>query len=313
LYVALSPSGGGGNVDPPSISFIAARSLRGVRTKMRQPQPVAPQLPYPRAKWAQEVLERLSQPKSAAKDSSSDVPAALATVALMLAMARPTLRAPRQREQRLVWMRQWVCRLLYTVTVFNPCFSVLANDYTFVRAAAKSWLAHKRRSTLTAIANDQEEKLRHLVIGVGAIKPRRLFAAGATLRGLQLHTPLRQVFDPPAHFGAIINLLALFDGVAWPASFTLGWAVAEPLWTLDEIGSNTTLPVRRDHMASIASDAAIPADSSSVQGWRDGVRVQMHVPALHASVIAVAVLVAKHKLHVLRWVLVALCGAVRWG
>ena len=158
------------------------------------------------------------------------------------------------------------------------------------------------------------------MIGVGAIKPRRLFAAGATLRGVQLHTPLCRLFDPPAHFGAGINLLALFDGIAWPASFTLGWAASKPFWTLYELG----LPLANATNATNAALGAIEPAARATHprrdaeftpgwnGWRDGVRLQLHVPAVHLSAIVIADLVTNGKWRGLKWTLVGLLATMRW-
>ena len=168
-----------------------------------------------RAKWADKVLERLhrnEQQSVGTKLDAAKVPAALVALTMLALLVKP----PQTAQERARWRRRWGGRLLYAVTTLNPLISVLANDYTFIRAAAKSYVAaRKKHGGFKRLKDDffhgQEERLRQLVIGVGAIKPRRLFAAGATLRGVQLHTPLYQLFDPPAHFGAGINLLALFD------------------------------------------------------------------------------------------------------
>lgn len=145
---------------------------------------------------------------------------------------------PLPDSRREGWRRRWAGRALYALTVVNPIFSVLADDYTFVRDAQRSYALAMKRKVPTG--EQYSERLRQLVTGVGAVKPRRLFVVGAVLRGLQLHSPLRRLFDPPASFGVGVNMLALFDGVAWPASFLLGWAVSAPWWRLGAYGSRPT-------------------------------------------------------------------------
>ena len=57
------------------------------------------------------------------------------------------------------------------------------------------------------------------------------------LRGLQLTTPIRFVFDPPAGCGAGLNLLCLFAGSRWPAAGVLGFALCKPFWRI--LGAET--------------------------------------------------------------------------
>lgn len=185
--------------------------------------PTLPQFPPlpPPPRWAQPVLKTLNlQQRLAPVRSSPLVTLAKLSLACAFAACLVSITMPRDEATRSGgrWWRRWASRLLYALTVINPCFSVMADNYTFLRDASSSLVLTTKRE----VPNEAEEKLRRVVLGVGSIRPRRVFAAGATLRGLQLHTPLYRVFDPPAHFGATINLLALGDGIAWPASFTLG-------------------------------------------------------------------------------------------
>ena len=127
-------------------------------------EPRAVTLPRPaRAKWADAVIDRLSQQPVRKKDPWRNIrqgSAAVAIALLPVLLSRP----PKQgRETQAELVRRWGARLLYAMTVVNPCFSVLANDYTFIRDAASSFVrARKRRGPLMALANNQEEKLRQL-------------------------------------------------------------------------------------------------------------------------------------------------------
>ena len=246
-------------------------------------------------------------------------PMALATAFMLIALTMP----PRSTQNASHdWRRRWACRLMYAMTTVNPFFSVLSNDYTFARDAASSYIA-KMRKQKGLLPVEPVESLRRTVTGIRALKPRRLFAAGATLRGVQLHSPLRRLFDPPAHFGAGINLLALFDGVAWPASFTLGWAVSEPFWTLGaeeesqaEAPSGDEQPVA----ATAGEDTSVrkgappagdgPAHSAPPaqrHPW-NGLRMQVVLSSIHLEVMTI--LLARQKFS---WALLVLCAAGRWG
>ena len=174
----------------------------------------APLLRRPR--WTMPLLnalERIGRDNDATAHSSRRVKALKLSATVLGVALLVTLSMPwgevRQRHHSSSFWRRWAGRLLYSLTVINPCFSVAADNYTFLRDAASSLVLTTKRE----VPSEAEEKLRRLVLGIGAIRPRRVFAAGATLRGLQLHTPLRRVFDPPSYFGATVNILALMDGV----------------------------------------------------------------------------------------------------
>lgn len=215
--------------------------------------------------------------------------------------------------------------------MINPCFSVIADNYTFLRDASSALVLTTKRE----VPSETEEKLRRLVLGVGSIRPRRVFAAGVTLRGLQLHTPLRRIFDPPAHFGATINLLALFDGIAWPGSFTLGYAISEAWWNLgapfDASRREGTAPAPAPESGSAANGGDALAEAPWWKRWRTshppppphsprvkqtpwwnrgGLRLQLHLPAVHVSGITLTLLLATHQW---RWVVLWASAAVSWS
>ena len=246
-------------------------------------------------------------------------PMALATAFMLIALTMP----PRKDQNASHdWFRRWACRLMYALTTVNPLFSVISNDYTFARDAASSYIA-KMRKQKGLLPVEPVESLRRTVTGIRAIKPRRLFAAGATMRGIQLHSPLRRFFDPPAHFGAGINLLALFDGVAWPASFTLGWAVSEPFWTLgaEEESRGEAPDANEPPAAATASQnasvrkGAPPASDEPTHStppaqrhpW-NGLRMQVVLSSIHLELITI--LLARQQVS---WALLVLCAAGRWG
>jgi len=240
----------------------------------------------------------------------------VATLAATISFTTLTMPPRGEREQTSQWRRRLLCRFAFAFSAANPVFSVLANEYTFIRDPASSYIVSRAR----ARASDPEETLRRLVTGVGAVKPRRLFVVGAVLRGLQLHSPLRHFFDPPSHFGAGLNLLALFDGVAWPASFTLGWAASQWWWALgDDDSTASTVAIAEDttqYGTSVAARGAranrvrgrgrttppamagLPAMGSSEATYTDGLRVQLVLPPAHLEAITF---------------LMAFCGAWRWA
>lgn len=239
--------------------------------------------------------------------------------ALLLAALLVTVTLPPGRQYG--WRRRWFLRFFFAITVVNPCFSVIANDYTFVRDAARSYILRTKQAFLST---DVEEKLREAALdalGVGALKPRRMFAAGAVLRGFQLHSPLRALFDPPAHFGVGVNLLALLDGIAWPASFTLGWAVAEPFWTLGETRDATRGPPHTPSERHAAGEADGEADARLAQSevrrstrdveWRGGgLRIQLCVPSVHLCGMVTTLFLATRRW---RWVVLWALGSARWS
>lgn len=270
--------------------------------RARRNQPSLP-LPVTRAKWATDLLERIN--KEASKvyaperqlSSLEQLVPGLALGLLLLLVAAITVPLPASSRGQ-GWKRRWLGRALYALTVINPFFSVLADDYTFVRDAARSFaLARKRNAP-----SENSEKLRELVTGVGSIKPRRLFVLGAVLRGIQLHSPLCASFDPPATFGVGINILALIDGVAWPAALLLGWAVTAPWWRLgsaasrapSEAAANATAP------ATTATDGESEAQPRTRRG-RYGVLLELRVPSVHLAAIGVAFLAAAERVRAFRW------------
>ena len=63
------------------------------------------------------------------------------------------------------------------------------------------------------------------------LRPRLLFSVGALFRGLQLCTPLQQVFNPSAGVGVGVNLCALLAGSRWVQPVVVGWAATREFWT----------------------------------------------------------------------------------
>lgn len=300
------------------------------------PQPIADSF-----KRLVSSLQLTKRPDSAGGRMLQILPAVVAAVVIVtVTMPRGPPLVAAQRHCWGDWLKSWCGRLLYALTAINPCFSVLANDYTFLRDAARSFVGRRRQHEAFS---EQEETLRRVVTGIGAIKPRRLFVLGAALRGAQLHSPLKRVFDPPAHFGVGVNMLALFDGVASPASFTLGWAVSAPWWNFgcsdvsSLVGDNET-PLtgecagssRRQRMshateatasreasrgASMGNALAATSSESThrTQKRREGLRIALWIPSAHVSLVMVALLVANNKLVALRYMSLVMACAGHWS
>ena len=283
-----------------------------------------------RAKWASDLIERLERgidqrgidPSSMPSKLDAIVRGSIKTtwhrsklvqslalgVGILLLVA---LTMPLPRSRHTGWRRLWAGRALYALTVVNPFLSVLANDYTFVRDAQRSYVL----AVKGVPPQDNTEKLRQLVTGVGAVKPRRLLVLGAVLRGVQLHSPLRRIFDPPASFGVGINLLALIDGVAWPASLLLGWALSAPWWRLGEAGGAAG--------GSLGSTGSAAANGTATRvahpnhgpephpNPRHGLVLELHLPTEHLAAIAVGFLVLTEKMRALRWTLILILAQTR--
>lgn len=319
---------------------------------------VQPSLPG-RAKWASDLIERLEHSQRGivrGLKTTGDmvlqkkpvdrwllVPGLALGVGLLLLVA---LTMPLPRSRRPGWRRVWAGRAGYALSVVNPFFSVLANDYTFVRDAKRSYILAIKGG---APAVDNSEKLRQLVTGVGAVKPRRLLVLGAVLRGVQLHSSLHRLFDPPASFGLGVNMLALIDGVAWPASLLLGWALSAPWWRLGQAGhmagpglsaevggaresndlryggtrgaaANGTVtgsaPERAAHPGVVqpghghfqeqAAAHAVPR-----RGLVSGLVLTLHLPTVHLAAIAVGFLALTEKMRALRWTLMLILAQTR--
>lgn len=288
--------------------------------------PPLPSLPPP-PRWTQPLLRTFNILPNPAISEPRWLTLAKLSLTLCIAASLVALTMPRDVEVQRTW-RRWVQRswrrLLFALTVINPCFSVAADNYTFLRDASSSLVLTTKRE----VPSEAEEKLRRLVLGVGAIRPRRVFAAGATLRGLQMHTPLRRAFDPGAHFGATINLLALADGIAWPASFTLGYAASEWWWRLGDPEEAARHAPRRAVTAGDEAAAGAVADETTANRvdeamalhrrgsraplpwWRrGGFRIQLHIPSLHLSGMLLTLLIATHRW---RWVVVWAVAATGW-
>ena len=270
--------------------------------RARRSQPSLP-LPVTRAKWATDLLERINQ--EASKVYTSERPLSsleqfvpgLALGLLLMLVAAITVPLPVSSRHH-GWKWRWLGRALYALTVVNPFFSVLADDYTFVRDAARSFALARKR----IVPFDNSEKLRELVTGVGAIKPRRLFVLGAVLRGVQLNSPLVRAFDPPATFGVGINMLSLIDGVAWPAAMLLGWAVTAPWWRLGSGASRapSEAAANATAIATTATDEAGEAQQPTRRG-RYGVMLELRVPTVHLAAIGVTFLAAAERVRAFRW------------
>ena len=117
-------------------------------------------------------------------------------------------------------LSQRASRVLYIVTALNPLLFVITNSYE--RTAVQVLKPYKAQPTLAAAYRT--------VFYFAKLKPRLLFTIGGLLRGLQLTTPIRFAFDPPAGCGAGINVLCLFAGSRWPATGVLGFALCKPFW-----------------------------------------------------------------------------------
>ena len=286
--------------------------LRGRNQPALLPPPPSPFRP---ADWARAVLEPFvpADPVALTWVDVVRLPVTLVSAAVLLVLVTRPPRGDEGEEEARSARRvtRWARRLLYALSVVNPFFSVLADDFTFVRDAASSYVVKsrswKQRRKGGVLPEQQEEALRQLAFGIGKIRPRRLFAAGSMLRGLQLYSPLEQLFDPPSHFGSVVNALALVDGVAWPAPVTLGWAVSKPLWVLGGSGgggggggAKQTSSPSTVH----ADDARLAARPAS-----PGLRLHLYLPAVHLSVVVTTVLVATHRW---RAALLVLCGSLRW-
>ena len=275
------------------------------------------------------VLDATGQKKPVDRWLDKLVPGLALGVGLLLLVA---LTMPLPRSRRPGWLRVWAGRALYALSVVNPFFSVLANDYTFVRDAKRSYVLAVKGGVVPAV--DNSEKLRQLVTGVGAVKPRRLLVLGGVLRGVQLHSPLSRVFDPPASLGLGINLLALIDGVAWPASLLLGWALSAPWWRLGlgqghgqdlgaagggargSLGSTGGAAANGTVPGSALERAAHPGqEQAAMQAAhstpRHGLVLTLHLPTLHLASIAVGFLVLTEKMRALRWTLLLILAQTR--
>ena len=118
---------------------------------------------------------------------------------------RPSTSSPQRWWQRLrqrldTPLPRLVCRALYVVTTVNPLLFVLMNSYD--RAAIRVLSAPRKPTSLAATYIPQ-------IFYFARLKPRLLFVIGGMLRGLQLTTPIRFAFDPPAGCGAGLNILCL--------------------------------------------------------------------------------------------------------
>ena len=264
------------------------------------------------------VLDATGQKKPVDRWLDKLVPGLALGVGLLLLVA---LTMPLPRSRRPGWRRVWAGRALYALSVVNPVFSVLANDYTFVRDAKRSYVL-AIKGAVPAV--DNSEKLRQLVTGVGAVKPRSLLVLGGVLRGVQLHSPLRRVFDPPASFGVGINLLALIDGVAWPASLLLGWALSSPWWRLGQglgaagggargsLGSTGGAAANGTVAGSAPEHAVQLGQAQAAQpSPRHGLVLTLHLPTEHLAAIAVGFLVLTEKMRALRWTLMLILAQTR--
>ena len=118
---------------------------------------------------------------------------------------RPSTSSPQRWWQRLrqrldTPLPRLVCRALYVVTTVNPLLFVLMNSYD--RAAIRVLSTPRKPTSLAATYIPQ-------IFYFARLKPRLLFVIGGMLRGLQLTTPIRFAFDPPAGCGAGLNILCL--------------------------------------------------------------------------------------------------------
>ena len=224
-----------------------------------------PKFEVPRpADWARAMLHTLEtiQPHRPARRHWSD---SIRLPMLIISVSALIARLTKPKEASGDWLLRWACRIIYACTVINPFFSVLADDYTFIHDAASSYVIERKRKRSSFTVN-QEEAFRRTLIGFGKIRPRRLFALGATLRGIQLHSPLVRIWDPPCQFGTGLNMLALFDGIAWPAVFTLGWAISEKWWQIGRgavVGASHPRGARGRTTGSAAHDGAVSTSTTA--------------------------------------------------
>jgi len=224
-----------------------------------------PKFEVPRpADWARAMLHTLEsiQPHRPARRHWSD---SIRLPMLIISVGALIARLTKPKEASGDWLLRWACRIIYACTVINPFFSVLADDYTFMHDAASSYLIERKRKHSSFTVN-QEEAFRRTLIGFGKIRPRRLFALGATLRGIQLHSPLVHIWDPPCQFGTGLNMLALFDGIAWPAVVTLGWAISEKWWRIGRgavVSASHPKGVRGRTTGSAAHDGAVSTSATT--------------------------------------------------
>ena len=139
-------------------------------------------------------------------------------------------------------------RILYAVTAINPALFVITNRYQgwFQPLAESGPQAKKirRRKELSPKPTTQPKPLEGFtaiylpqIFYFARLKPRLIFVIGGMLRGLQLTTPIRFAFDPPAGCGAGLNLLCLLAGSRWPAAGVLGFALCKPFWCI--LGAET--------------------------------------------------------------------------
>lgn len=262
------------------------------------------------------VLDATGQKRPVDRWLDKVVPGFALGVGLLLLIA---LTMPQPRSRRTGWRRLWAGRALYALTVVNPFISVLANDYTFARDAKRIYVLAVKGDVPP---RENSDKLRQLVTGIGAVKPRTLCVLGAVLRGVQLHSPLCRVFDPPASFGVGVNMLALVDGVAWPASLLLGWALSAPWWRvgLGEAGgaARGTAPLGRAGGAPADGTAARLAPEHAGVVWSGeaphalaGLKLRLQLPTEHLAAIAVGWLVLTDQVRALRWTLMLILAQTR--
>ena len=139
-----------------------------------------------------------------------------------------------------------LCRFLYAVTAVNPAIFVITNSYqgcfhTSVESGPQTKASRRKELSERATPPKPLEGLTAIYLPqlfyFARLKPRLLFVIGGMLRGLQLTTPIRFAFDPPAGCGAGLNLLCLFAGSRWPAAGVLGFALCKPFWRI--LGAQT--------------------------------------------------------------------------
>ena len=139
-----------------------------------------------------------------------------------------------------------LCRILYAVTAINPALFVITNRYQGcfqppVESGPQTKASRRKELSERATPPKPLEGFTAIYLPqlfyFARLKPRLLFVIGGMLRGLQLTTPIRFVFDPPAGCGAGLNLLCLFAGSRWPAAGVLGFALCKPFWRI--LGAET--------------------------------------------------------------------------
>ena len=139
-----------------------------------------------------------------------------------------------------------LCRLLYAVTAVNPALFVITNRYqgffqTPVESGPQTKASRRKELSERIVKPKPLEGFTAIYLPqlfyFARLKPRLLFVIGGMLRGLQLTTPIRFVFDPPAGCGAGLNLLCLLAGSRWPAAGVLGFALCKPFWCI--LGAET--------------------------------------------------------------------------